>query len=305
MARVAHNKNSLEMVKSLFIKNGYTPLFDKYNSNDEKLPALTKEGYKIVISYSKLNMGRNPMVFGYRNPYVIENIKHYLKINNISYILLSDKYISACKDKLLWKCDKGHVFKLSWNSFQQGRRCPECFGKFQKSHEEFLHEVYNLVKEEYTLLSNYIKDDTHIKIKHNKCNHEYNVTPSHFLQGKRCPKCAIRYGENNNMYNPTLTDEDRIKRRIKYGYSVEKWRKEVFQRDDYTCKCCGNKSSKGKAVTLNAHHLDGYNWCESRRFDVTNGVTLCKECHFSFHRIYGNGNNTEKQFIEFKLKHLK
>ena len=299
MSRVATNKKSLDDVKSLFIENGYEPLFNEYNSNDEKLLARTKDGYKIVISYSKLKSGRQPMVFGYRNPYTIENINHYLKINNINYELLSDEYISACNNKMNWKCDKDHVFEMAWNSFQSGRRCPKCHGKFKKEHEEFSNEVYSLVKDEYTLLSKYEKDSIHIKIKHNECGHEYTVTPSHFLQGRRCPKCAIRYGEDNNKFNPNLTDEDRVKRRVLHGESINKWKKDVFQRDNYTCQYCGNRSSKGNPVILNAHHLDGYNWCKEKRFDISNGITLCKECHFDFHKIYGNGNNTIEQFIEY------
>ena len=32
---------------------------------------------------------------------------------------------------------------------------------------------------------------------------------------------------------------------------------------------------------------------------MTNGVTLCEDCHKEFHKIYGYGNNTEKQYEEF------
>lgn len=36
---------------------------------------------------------------------------------------------------------------------------------------------------------------TKIKIKHNKCNHIYEVVPSSFLSGRRCPKCRESKGE--------------------------------------------------------------------------------------------------------------
>ena len=59
-----------------------------------------------------------------------------------------------------------------------------------KTTEEFKKEVYNLVNDEYTLLNDYINSKTKVKLKHNKCNNIYEVTPSDFIQGKRCPYCA-------------------------------------------------------------------------------------------------------------------
>lgn len=72
------------------------------------------------------------------------------------------------------------------------------------------------------------------------------------------------------------------------------WTQSVFKRDGYRCVICG---SQGR---LHAHHLDGYHWCKDRRFDVSNGVTLCVPCHKEFHSQYGTRRNTESQFIEFQ-----
>ena len=91
------------------------------------------------------------------------------------------------------------------------------------------------------------------------------------------------------------TDEEREKDRTIYGDKYNKWRYEVFERDNFTCQCCGDN----KGGNLNAHHLDGYNWCKEKRLDANNGITLCKKCHNYFHSIYGNGNNTLEQFLEF------
>lgn len=68
------------------------------------------------------------------------------------------------------------------------------------------------------------------------------------------------------------------------------WSRTVKKRAGFLCVACGS----GDNVV--PHHMDGYHWCEERRLDVTNGVTLCGGCHRRFHREYGKKNNTEKQF---------
>ena len=69
--------------------------------------------------------------------------------------------------------------------------------------------------------------------------------------------------------------------------------KRVMKRDNYTCQCCGLKRK------LEVHHLDGFSWCIDKRFDVTNGITLCEKCHHNFHLKYGNKNNTKQQYLDW------
>lgn len=71
------------------------------------------------------------------------------------------------------------------------------------------------------------------------------------------------------------------------------WREAVKKRFNRTCFITGQKSN------LVAHHLDGWNLCPERRYDITNGVLISKEIHKLFHDIYGYGNNTKEQFDEF------
>lgn len=53
---------------------------------------------------------------------------------------------------------------------------------------------------------------------------------------------------------------------------------EILQRDDYSCLWCSDKG-----VYLNVHHLQTWKACPERRFDPTNLVTLCQECHKKIH----------------------
>lgn len=81
-------------------------------------------------------------------------------------------------------------------------------------------------------------------------------------------------------------------------FYLKKWRKQVFERDKYTCRCCGHY--KGK--TLRAHHIEGWNNNINLRYVINNGITLCNKCHIEFHNIFGYGYNNLKQLEEFLIK---
>ena len=135
------------------------------------------------------------------------------------------------------------------------------------------------------------------------CGKFTEVKTSNLSKGmvKSCG-CLKKYytGARNHMYKPNKTDEERENNRYVLGkYTIDYFRKRVYDRDDYTCRICKVKSGK-----LNAHHLNGWNWYKDGRFDVDNGVTLCENCHHKFHGIYGNGDNTKEQFEEYKEKAL-
>lgn len=105
-----------------------------------------------------------------------------------------------------------------------------------------------------------------------------------------------RFGKDSAVWNPNLTDEDRKNKRCIAGY--DEWRKLVFERDNFTCQKCGSN----KGGTLNAHHIESYNSNRELRTTLSNGITLCKECHDDFHHQYGYGNNTIEQWEEFNGK---
>ena len=60
------------------------------------------------------------------------------------------------------------------------------------------------------------------------------------------------------------------------------WRQCVLERDNYTCQRCGRKGGN-----LNAHHIKEYSKYPGLRYEVENGVTLCKKCHKEIHKNEG------------------
>ena len=57
----------------------------------------------------------------------------------------------------------------------------------------------------------------------------------------------------------------------------KQWRKAVFVRDKFSCQHCGTKKR------LQAHHIKSWMRCEELRYDISNGITLCRSCHLKAH----------------------
>ena len=66
--------------------------------------------------------------------------------------------------------------------------------------------------------------------------------------------------------------------KYKKGYKAveyKQWRTAVFERDNYTCKC----GVEGNNAYITAHHIKSFAHYPELRYEVSNGVTLCEECH--------------------------
>jgi hypothetical protein len=99
-------------------------------------------------------------------------------------------------------------------------------------------------------------------------------------------KCSDKHhgelssGVNSHLWRGGKTSLNKLERsRAKYN----EWRNKVFQRDRYTCCKCGITGGHGKAVFLNAHHIKSFSEHPESRYDISNGITLCKNCHLLEH----------------------
>lgn len=95
----------------------------------------------------------------------------------------------------------------------------------------------------------------------------------------------------------TKYDNDRL------SYDYARWKYDVFCKDSFICQNCGNNKN------LEAHHIYPYSEFPDKRFEVSNGMTLCTICHSpkfegSFHNIYGTRNNNKEQLEEYIGKQL-
>ena len=75
------------------------------------------------------------------------------------------------------------------------------------------------------------------------------------------------------------------------------WRKQVFEKDNYTCQNCFKK--KEVSGKLHAHHLYYYSIFKELRYAVKNGMTLCTNCHAKLH---AKNRNIDKIMNEVAMR---
>lgn len=83
-------------------------------------------------------------------------------------------------------------------------------------------------------------------------------------------------GENNVNWRGGVSD---VNRSIRSSDKYKQWRSTVFKRDDFLCQNCKNVKYKG----IVAHHIKEFSEFPELRFEVSNGLTLCRACHCFHH----------------------
>lgn len=97
-----------------------------------------------------------------------------------------------------------------------------------------------------------------------------------------------RRGELSNGWKDGKSLE---RERARQGRPLKEWKKAVKQRDNHTCQHCGCEDE------LHAHHIIEWAKDENQRFVVSNGLTLCIDCHGKVHGKNFRRNNRNKSEI--------
>lgn len=67
-------------------------------------------------------------------------------------------------------------------------------------------------------------------------------------------------------------------KRLRRSKHYLNWRTSVFKRDGYTCQDCQQRGG-----TLHPHHIMPFATHKHLRFEISNGITLCVDCHRKRH----------------------
>jgi len=184
-----------------------------------------------------------------------------------------------------------------------GSYCKDCWGSWRKNKGSWNSGK----KERYDIVCKY-------------CGNHFKTISSRLNKSKYCSnKCYTESGKRGGNINTgkhwTFTEEQRNKKgKLQKGKKNPNWKGGItnkrknsdsvlwaryIKKRDKHCMICGSYKK------LCAHHIEGFNHNKELRYDYSNGITLCEECHNSFHNKYGRGDNNREQYDKWINSHFK
>lgn len=120
------------------------------------------------------------------------------------------------------------------------------------------------------------------------CKNEFIVPkkrPDQKFCSFECYRKSIKGNGSFHWKGGKTTENKRLRNSAKF----KKWRKSVFERDNYTCQKCG--ASK---TYIEPHHIKLFSKYPELRFSISNGITLCRYCHQLKHKHKLNNTKIDK-----------
>ena len=125
--------------------------------------------------------------------HTFEYVKMFFKQNNCE--LLEKEYINS-KIKMKYKCICKNTAIITFNEFQQGKRCMKCSGTPVHTYE---HVNSFIIEKNCMLISTDYKNvNTKLKVICS-CKNEYLVSFKAFQLNVRCSNCTIDKTKNTNL----------------------------------------------------------------------------------------------------------
>lgn len=243
-----NNKWDYNLIKQYIEKIGCVLIDKNCNGYKSKVTISDNSGYYYFISIDSLSQGRGLRKFYLSNPYTIQNIRLWLKINNKNFELISEVY-SGNKKHLKFYCLKCFdYFDASWDSiYSNNTGCPYCVNQkvcknncLMTTHPELAKEWHPTKNGDLTPYDiTYGCEQRFWWVCSKNSNHEWCVrSADHSRRG--CPYCSGRLSSKNYnllIYNPELCKEwDYNKNTKKPEEYVPYSNKKVW----WVCRECGN-----------------------------------------------------------------
>jgi hypothetical protein len=99
-----------------------------------------------------------------------------------------------------------------------------------------------------------------------------------YWEGKKNPNMQ---GSKHWNWKGGVTPENK---KIRESSEYDDFRRKVLIRDKYTCSVCGRVSGswikeEKRKVVLHVHHIKSFAEFPELRLEVSNGISLCEDCH--------------------------
>ena len=186
-------------------------------------------------------------------------------------------------NKCVWECicDCGNIIIVRGSALKRGQKSCGCYTKeaiSKGSKKDLIGQKFNRL-----LVLKEVGRDKYgsvLWLCKCACGNECIVIGSSLISSNtRSCGCLnkervieAKSGKNNSNWKGGVTPQNELIRKLpKYN----NWRSKVFKRDNYICQLCGKKSE----ADIQAHHIYLFATHQSFRFELWNGITLCKKCH--------------------------
>ena len=263
--------------------------------------------------------------------YISWNAKNKKYYRSLGYVFtkMNDKFLVKIKDLtsnscaiITLKCDYcGEIYNVKYYTYNNRKdKTKDCCGNPDCTKQKSLDVIYKKYgvdncrhisgvseKIKKTCMLKYGVEnpfsDKKIKEKIKKTNIQKYGTEkasSNPIISNKISKSMISYWMNNEDKKKIGERSPHWKGGVEYSrveratHEYQEWRKSVFIRDKFVCQKC-----KEHTNNLNAHHISNWKSDINHRYDINNGITLCKDCHKKFHSIYGIKNNSIEQLLSF------
>jgi hypothetical protein len=151
---------------------------------------------------------------------------------------------------------------------------------FKKGNKEYLKR-FQLRGERHPMFGKKHSAETKFKISQ---KHQGKVVTEEF---RRKMSLIVRKGKDSNFWKGGVTNNNK---KVRNSLNYKLWRKAVFERDDYTCQFCDKRGGY-----LEADHIKPFAYFVNLRFELSNGRTLCLNCHRkTFKKVY----KYRKEYVE-------
>lgn len=181
-----------------------------YKNNKTKMILMDNEGYLYSMSYNQITKITLSRKFTKSNPFTIQNIKNYLKINDINLELVSTSYEGNFKEyKFTWRCSCGNEYNATFGDVRYSNqvKCKVCSKKV-KQDIEVIRKYIEDNNISTKLISNEYKNYQDKLLWECECGETFECSLQHFKVSKqhRCSNCTKSKSNMESLVEKYLTD---------------------------------------------------------------------------------------------------
>lgn len=235
----------------------------------------------------------------------------YLKKNGLTnYIPLSDS--KGISKKIMFKhvlC--GHIFERAPRDllkFANRKECPECKDmRFKSSSQEernaYFQDKLNEVHKDYILISDYLGQNSDIKVKHLKCGNTIDVNSETVRKERyKCPYCESKNLKNSNYI--TLNEKmDLYEKEFGYRYKILTPFVHLGELITIRHEECGKEFTVTGNTFMKANHHEICPVCKKKK-RLESALSKLKKIHGDDY-ILLNPEDFESTTKPLKFKHTK